>query len=468
MRKILFILISLFIPFAVVSQIYWGVTTFDSTQSMPIIRGNCSKTFTISYIKTIINNNTNSESDVLQRIQTSNITVTNSNNNLSYSATTPTITYKIRNSNQGTTAIISNQIPDPVNGSIELSSPQLAVSYTTNTQNITFTLALRTTTINTSIPASVLTSSISLNSITNTVNINYTYNTKTKKIQFSIPYLITFTATSTTTISIQSQNSSIEYTANVSNTTATITSNVFDLPIKVYTLQPITSPHMSSISINSSKATEIHETYLFKKANPGVLYISLGIIPSIANRHLLVSAPITKSDIVINNSKYYEAPIYNFNINGKIGIRLKRQHIIVADFTYLNQGFKTNYDGINPFTGKSDIQFNNTEYKLSTLAMGLGYSYNPYISNRHLNFASETVIYSSQDNNTIETYTSSNNRRIGFKAALGLSYKPNFRHDFKFMPTIYYDLISFTKNDISTRFYNLGFTFSYGISLSNF
>jgi hypothetical protein len=194
----------------------------------------------------------------------------------------------------------------------------------------------------------------------------------------------------------------------------------------------------------------------------------VGIIPSVLNRQVLVNVPVYNNNRFINHTRYNESSSYSVDANAKVGVRLRRKAIIFLDVIYSTRGFKTGYDSINPFSGATDSHYTRRDYQMNSLAFGLGYSHNWYVPGRIVHPVLEASLYASRDVNDFYSSPDVNRIRSGFKLSGGIALKPNNRHDVKIMPTFFYDFTTFVKNDVSTRFYSLGLSISYGVALFNY
>lgn len=454
----------------VIGQERWSEPVYDSSQAtiqyqpkkMP-----GRKHAIVTYTRISTSHNMNPGSNVLKKVQTSVVTLSLSASTYTYVVSTPTVSHYTKNPDSGVIDIYSE------NGQLRTETISNDPSQNTNrlmTYTVfpvtSFTLAPTTNTIDITYRTGTKMAQFSLAGRTFTAPVTYSLTTR-NAIRYQIPDFIYATSSAANdTVAIQSiiGSDTMSTTARAGTTIIRNVPASFTMAAKVYTL----SIQRTKVNPGTGKK-HLYERHLFEIIDhPGVLYISAGIMPLLSNRQVLVNAPSFSNNDIINHSKYNESAIYGMGYNLKIGGRIKRRHIIFADVTYMNHGFKTTYDNIDPFTGNKDVLAKARSYDLNSLLFGLGYSYNNYIVKRILNYTAEISIYSSTDDNDLPTSVPSNNLRIGLKAATGISIKPNYRHDIKVMPTLLYDFTAFTKDAISTRFYSFGLMVSYGVSLFNY
>lgn len=396
------------------------------------------------------------------------VTLTTSGMTYTRTVSTPTVTYFSKDPDHGTVVIGSDGghlVPDFLSSGIN-SNTMTAMSYTAfPITNFTFSVA--SPIVDAGNPNGELPATFIYNSVTYSVPVKYQITGAA--IRFHIPRMLYATQTSagtSTNIAIEARQMTytLALTTMPAATNYTVPASTFTMAARAYTLAPQAAHNTSDTMYRA-----MYETCLFRAVgHPGLLYLSGGAMPLLSNRQVLVSTPGLKNDAIINNSKYKENAVYGMGYEFKLGFRIKRNHIIYANAMYWEHGFKTSYNQMNPFTGDKAAAYKATEYKVSSLAFGLGYSYNNYIPGRVCNFTSELGLYSSTDADTMNTSVGSSNLRVGFKAAAGLSLKPNYRCDFKLMPVFLYDFTAYTKNTISTRFYSVGLMVSFGISLGNY
>lgn len=396
------------------------------------------------------------------------VTLTTSGMTYTRTVSTPTVTYFSKDPDRGTVAIGSDGghlAPDFLSTGIN-SNSMTAMSYTAfAVTNFSFSVA--SPTVDAGNPNGVLPATFMHQAVTYSVPVNYQVTGVT--IRFHIPDLLYATPIppgTSTNIAIEARQltHTLTLTTAPAATNYTVPASTFTMAARAYTLVPQMA-HQASDTMHRA----MYEAYLFRAvSHPGLVYLSAGAMPLLSNRQVLVSTPGFKNDAIINNSKYKENAVYGMGYEFKLGFRLKRNHVLYANAMYWEHGFKASYDQMNPFNGDEAAAYKAAEYKVSSLAFGLGYSYNNYIPGRVCNFTSEFGLYSSTDADTMQTSVVSSNLRVGFKAAAGLCLKPNYRCDFKLMPVFLYDFTAYTKNNISTRFYSVGLLVSFGISLGNY
>lgn len=463
MKNILIVMILMITPTLLVSQIKWGSPIVDSIIEERTItytgKKHNSKHAIITYTKTEVFKSVDTKKDIIEKIKKSCITLRLQKNNYSYSESPLTTSYLSKNNIN--TVQISNYNNKGIENSDTISYSKVFFD-TVKSDSKTYlksikTLTITLTRINTGNKNITLTAN--LDDKNEKINISHVIDSLKKIINISVP---TQTLSSYILQPISESNIYSLTALTSSNTTNSYTTSVY-----IYSLQPITN---TNVKFNSNKERRaLYESYLFfQRNNRGWFYISVGAIGTLSNRTILINEPTYTNDTFINKTKYKEDPIYNLNFTARIGTRFKKYHTFFIEGTYLKQGFNVKYDSINPFIGKREIGANSKEYSVSSYLIGLGYNYTTYSPYRHFFFTSDLGVYASIQNNTNAINITPNKNRFGVKIAMGVAYKPNYRHDFKLMPTLFYDLTPYTSQTIKTRFYSLGVTLSYGISLFKF
>ncbi|MGZ4044294.1 MAG: hypothetical protein ACXVO9_13910 [Bacteroidia bacterium] len=286
----------------------------------------------------------------------------------------------------------------------------------------------------------------------------------------------------TYTVTINYENGRRIYSTSVTTYTYWGTSNALTLtviPSYTETVIPAgTSPTTISIitptnyvpitystNISNPKRRSAFESLLFKRYTcPGIFYFSPSIFFGKSNRAVIVNSYNYKNTTFLNKTAYEETPINTILYSVKAGVRIFKNHVFYVEGMKNEQGYSILYDSINPLTGLNDAAFKASTDRFSAFAIGIGYSYNPYISNRHVNFAFEIAPYYTVQS-TGDSLTLHNEKRFGIKTAAGISIKPNYRWDIKIMPTLLYDTSPLRSTDIKTRLYNYGVSVSVGFSL---
>jgi hypothetical protein len=453
MKYILIIITLIVTPTLLVSQIKWSSPTVDTVITNRTIKHKNSRRAIITYIKTETYTNTDKKSDIINKIKKNRITLKLNKSNYTYSISTPTISFISKNNNdniQISNFIYKNSIKSDSIFSYNNSHdtiPSDTKNYIRSIQTLTIIL----TQINTGNKNITATFSVEKNK---TINIKNSIDISNNQFKLYIP------SQPLEQLILQPITESITNTLTIN--TSSVTTNSFTTSVYIYSLQ--TTNEVQVKFKNSSERRALYETYLFQKKNRGWFYISAGAIGALSNRTVLINEPTYTNDTFINKTKYKEEPIYTINFTGRLGARLKRKHTVFVEGTYLKQGFNVKYDNINPFLGKHEV-INAKEYSVTSLLIGLGYNYTRYSTYRHFFFTTDIALYASVHDYTNASNISPTKNRAGFKIAMGVAYKPNYRHDFKLMPTVFYDVSPYTRENIKTRFYSVGFTLSYGLSV---
>ncbi len=461
-------------------QVKWVAPVSDSSlakvtyTSRPVN----SKHAVIVYTKTVTIPSLKANSDVIEQRAITTVTITTSASSYTYAVSVPTVTIKAKDLNTasgiiiydiaGAGVFISTGNLTTMTGAVPVNSLQGGL---THLRLIANSAALAG--IGPGIPDGVFPATFTVTGSATTYSVDVNYHVHDgNKIEFNIPdvKVPVPSVAGTSTLAVRSLTVSNTMTfspAGIGLPGATV-SNTFALSVNLYTLTP-KAPETYTVPYTSGERNQLYEEHLFRsRPNAGIFYLSVGMIPSVLNRQVLVNTSSYDNYGFINDTKYHERSSYNTDLNAKIGVRIRRKTLVFLDVVYSNRGFKTGYDSINPFSGKTDVSVIAKNYKLNTLSFGLGYSFNWYHPERIMSPVFEMGMYASGDLNTVYDSPDVNRIRVGSKVCFGVALKPNNRHDFKIMPTFFYDFTTFVKNDISTRFYSFGLSVSYGIALCNY
>lgn len=193
--------------------------------------------------------------------------------------------------------------------------------------------------------------------------------------------------------------------------------------------------------------------------------ISLSYMPGIAFRSLKIANPIFN-----DNDRYSQRTLdgtrFGQAFQGSLGISLNKKGYLSLGLLYLMQGFNSD-SKIDFATGFGTSPALVSRYSFQSIGLGLEYNYDGYGLKRvepAFDLGMYWLIFTEQtgkaDNDALNTSQLKNNS-LALKLAFGCNYHFNYKWGLRFLPTLYYDLISVDKStEIRSRLFNFGFSLS--------
>ncbi len=204
------------------------------------------------------------------------------------------------------------------------------------------------------------------------------------------------------------------------------------------------------------------------------LYLGVTYTPSVSLHGVAVnSATFTDLNAIFHRDSNEHAS-YGHSASFQIGYNFRR-HTVYAELLRMRYGFVSKQSIVDWSQGGLAVaDIRDISYIFRNSGIGIGYQYSGY---EHLiNGAIEMGVYyqffdvtyqekEAYKKDELSTIYPSNMRKLqlntnafGFKLGMGLSIRPNYRVEFKLMPTLFYNTTPANTGSINTYFYNIGVT----------
>ncbi len=193
------------------------------------------------------------------------------------------------------------------------------------------------------------------------------------------------------------------------------------------------------------------DNYAFRKRKKPFVYIGASFGLYSAYRILSVHAVQLHDNAGLEHRQQNELTVVGQSFGITVGLRLTPSHSITLEPFYLKQGFRCD-DGLNWETGLPTATTGpKNDHQVKYLGFGVGYSYAPY--HHVVSPVVDLGVYAaslSQWEDGQRPFT------WGVKGGWGITVRPGYSFEFRFVPTVYCSLHAISKGELKTQLINAG------------